>query len=57
MPAMKSLRQRHIILKALAEPRRMAVLTLVLSRHELRADEIASRFRSIRPGILQPFVS
>jgi hypothetical protein len=55
MSAIKNLRQMQITLKALAEPRRMAVLTLVLSRHELRADEIASRFRSIRAGISQRF--
>ena len=53
--AMKNSRQMHVILRALAEPRRMAILTLVPSRHELRAGEIASRFRSIRPGISQHF--
>ena len=42
----------HIILKALAEPRRVAILTLVRS-HELRAGEIARHFRSTRPGISQ----
>ena len=51
--AMKSSRQMHVILRALAEPRRMAILTLVRSRHELRAGEIASHFRSTRPGISQ----
>ena len=50
--AMKSSRQMHIILKALAEPRRVAILTLVRS-HELRAGEIARHFRSTRPGISQ----
>jgi DNA-binding transcriptional ArsR family regulator len=49
---MKSSRQMHIILKALAEPRRVAILTLVRS-HELRAGEIARHFRSTRPGISQ----
>ena len=51
--AMKSSRQMHVILKALAEPRRVAILTLVRSRHELRAGEIARHFRSTRPGISQ----
>ncbi len=43
----------NVILKALAEPRRVAILTLVHSRHELRAGEIAKHFRSTRPGISQ----
>jgi DNA-binding transcriptional ArsR family regulator len=51
--AMKNSRQMHVILKALAEPRRMAILTLVRSRHELRAGDIASHFRSTCPGISQ----
>jgi DNA-binding transcriptional ArsR family regulator len=51
--AMKSSRQMHVILKALAEPRRVAILTLVRSQHELRAGEIARHFRSTRPGISQ----
>jgi len=51
--AMKNSRPMHVILKALAEPRRMAILTLVRSRHELRAGHIATHFRSTRPGISQ----
>jgi DNA-binding transcriptional ArsR family regulator len=43
----------HVILKALAEPRRVAIPTLVCSQHELRAGEIAGHFRSTRPGISQ----
>ena len=43
----------HVMLKALAEPRRVANLTLVRSQHELRAGEIARHFRSTRPGISQ----
>jgi len=43
----------HVVLKALAEPRRVAILTLVRSQHELRAGEIARHFRSTRPGISQ----
>jgi len=50
--AMKNSRPMHVILKALAEPRRMAILTLVRS-HELRAGHIATHFRSTRPGISQ----
>jgi DNA-binding transcriptional ArsR family regulator len=53
MVAMKSSRQMQVILKALAEPRRVAILTLVRSQHELRAGEIAQHFRSTRPGISQ----
>ena len=53
MLLMKSSRQMHVILKALAEPRRIAILTLVRSQHELRAGEIARHFRSTRPGISQ----
>ncbi len=50
---MKTSRQMTVILKALAEPRRVAILTLVRSRDELRAGEIAKRFRTTRPGISQ----
>src|SRR6202041_2809404 len=53
MLLMKSSRQMHVILKALAEPRRIAILTLVRSQHELRAGEIARHFRSTRSGISQ----
>jgi DNA-binding transcriptional ArsR family regulator len=53
MVAMKSSRQMHVILKALAEPRRVAILTLVRSQRELRAGVIARHFRSTRPGISQ----
>jgi DNA-binding transcriptional ArsR family regulator len=53
MVAMKVSRQMHVILKALAEPRRVAILTLVRSHRELRAGEIAGHFRSTRPGISQ----
>jgi DNA-binding transcriptional ArsR family regulator len=34
-------------------PRRVAILTLVRWRHELRAGEISKHFRSTRPGISQ----
>jgi DNA-binding transcriptional ArsR family regulator len=34
-------------------PRRVAILTLVRSRHELRAGDISKHFRSTRPGISQ----
>jgi DNA-binding transcriptional ArsR family regulator len=40
------------VLKALAEPRRVAILKLVAGR-ELPAGEIASRFRTSRPAISQ----
>ena len=50
---MKSSRQMHVILKALAEPRRVAILTVVRSGHEMRAGEIARHFRSTRSGISQ----
>ena len=43
----------QVILKALAEPRRMAILRLVSSR-ELRAGEISRHFRTTRPAISQP---
>ena len=51
--AMKNSRQVHRVLKAIAEPRRLAILTLVRSRHELRAGDIAKQFRTTRPGISQ----
>ena len=50
---MKSSRQMHVILKALAEPRRVAILTVVRSGREMRAGEIARHFRSTRSGISQ----
>src|SRR4249919_1082756 len=50
---MKNSRQMQIVLKAIAEPRRLAILALVRSRHELRAGDIAKRFRTTRPGISQ----
>ncbi len=40
------------VLKALAEPRRVAILKLV-ARRELPVGEIASRFRTSRPAISQ----
>jgi DNA-binding transcriptional ArsR family regulator len=40
------------VLRALAEPRRVAILTLVRSR-ELAAGDIARRFRTTRPTISQ----
>jgi len=40
------------VLKALAEPRRVAILKLVAGK-ELAAGEIASRFRTSRPAISQ----
>jgi DNA-binding transcriptional ArsR family regulator len=46
------LEHAQAILKALAEPRRVAILKLVHVR-ELRAGEIASHFRTTRPAISQ----
>jgi DNA-binding transcriptional ArsR family regulator len=40
------------VLKALAEPRRVAILKLVVGR-ELQAGEIARRFKTSRPAISQ----
>lgn len=40
------------VLRALAEPRRVAILKLIRSR-ELAAGEIASRFKTTRPAISQ----
>lgn len=45
-------RQAQSMLRALAEPRRVAILRLVGSR-ELRAGEISSHFRTTRSGISQ----
>src|SRR5882757_6842728 len=45
-------RQAQSMLKALAEPRRVAILRLV-RRRELKAGEIASHFRTTRSGISQ----
>jgi DNA-binding transcriptional ArsR family regulator len=42
----------QLVLKALAEPRRVAILKLVRSR-ELPAGDIARRFRTTRPTISQ----
>jgi DNA-binding transcriptional ArsR family regulator len=42
----------EVVLKALAEPRRIAILRLVHAR-ELRAGDIARRFRTTRPAISQ----
>ena len=44
--------QMQAILRALAEPRRVAILKLVRSR-ELRAGEISRHFRTTRPAISQ----
>ena len=46
------LEQMQAILKALAEPRRVAILELVRSR-ELRAGAISRHFRITRPAISQ----
>jgi len=46
------LEQAQIVLRALAEPRRLAILKLVRSR-ELRAGEISRHFRTTRPAISQ----
>jgi DNA-binding transcriptional ArsR family regulator len=46
------LEHAQAILKALAEPRRVAILKLVHVR-ELRAGEIARHFRTTRPAISQ----
>ncbi len=42
----------QVILRALAEPRRIAILKLVRAR-ELRAGEISRHFRTTRPAISQ----
>lgn len=44
--------ETQAILRALAEPRRVAILRLVRSG-ELRAGEISRRFRTTRPAISQ----
>jgi DNA-binding transcriptional ArsR family regulator len=44
--------QTQIVLRALAEPRRVAILKLIHSR-ELRAGEIAGHFRTTRSAISQ----
>jgi DNA-binding transcriptional ArsR family regulator len=46
------LEQTQAILRALAEPRRVAILKLVRSK-ELRAGEISRHFRTTRPAISQ----
>ena len=47
-----SSRQSAIVLRALAEPRRVAILKLV-GRRELRAGQIAANFRTTRSAISQ----
>ena len=47
-----SMPRTQSVLRALAEPRRVAILKLIRSR-ELAAGEIASRFKATRPGISQ----
>jgi DNA-binding transcriptional ArsR family regulator len=42
----------NVVLKALAEPRRVAILTVIQSR-ELRAGEISKHFPTTRSGISQ----
>lgn len=42
----------HAVFKALAEPRRLAILRLIGSR-EMRAGDIADRFKLTRPAISQ----
>jgi DNA-binding transcriptional ArsR family regulator len=42
----------HTVLRALAEPRRIAILKLVRTQ-ELRAGEICRHFRTTRPAISQ----
>ena len=44
--------QTQAILRALAEPRRVAILKLIRSK-ELRAGEISRHFRTTRPAISQ----
>jgi len=46
------LQRSENILKALAEPRRLAILRLIRTR-ELRAGEISRHFRTTRPAISQ----
>jgi DNA-binding transcriptional ArsR family regulator len=46
------LQQAENILRALAEPRRLAILRLIRAR-ELRAGEISRHFRTTRPAISQ----
>jgi DNA-binding transcriptional ArsR family regulator len=48
----EGLEQTQAILRALAEPRRVAILKLVRSG-ELRAGEISRHFRTTRPAISQ----
>jgi DNA-binding transcriptional ArsR family regulator len=51
-PEGDGLEQTQVMLRALAEPRRVAILKLVHTR-ELRAGEISRVFRTTRPAISQ----
>jgi DNA-binding transcriptional ArsR family regulator len=43
---------KNAVLRALAEPKRVAILRLIRS-HEMRAGDIARNFRTTRPAISQ----
>ena len=52
MPATRTSGQTRSALKALAEPRRVAILSLI-RRRELRAGQIAENFKTTRSAISQ----
>jgi DNA-binding transcriptional ArsR family regulator len=52
MPVMKTSGQTRSVLRALAEPRRVAILSLI-RRRELRAGQIADNFDTTRSAISQ----
>jgi len=52
MPVVKTSGQTRSVLRALAEPRRVAILSLIRKR-ELRAGQIAENFKTTRSAISQ----
>jgi DNA-binding transcriptional ArsR family regulator len=52
MPVTKTSGQTRSVLRALAEPRRVAILSLI-RRRELRAGQIAENFKTTRSAISQ----
>ena len=52
MLSLSGMVQTHEVLRALAEPTRVAILKMIRTR-ELPAGEIASRFHTTRPAISQ----
>jgi DNA-binding transcriptional ArsR family regulator len=52
MPVVKTSSQTRSVLRALAEPRRVAILRLI-RRRELRAGDIADNFKTTRSAISQ----